>query len=122
MKGGARVLRKALFSPRGRPGSCLAAEELQPVDPLTPGGTVRMWIDTFVEILGNKAGGRLFCYMNITRVSEDKAVAFSMMLQKKFLWFLYFKKKKKSKLPLDECGQIFNLAVTLNRRIQFKMM
>lgn len=51
---------------------------------------------------------------------EGKAVAFSMMLQKKFIWFLYL--KKKSKLPLDVWGQIFNLAVTLTRNIQFKIM
>lgn len=55
-----------------------------------------------------------------TGVSEDKTIAFSMMLKKKFLWFLYG--KKKSKLPLDIWGQIFNLAVTLNRNIKFKMM
>lgn len=35
-----------------------------------------------------------FCYVNI-RV-RGKAVAFSLMLQKKFLWFLYFKEKKQA--------------------------
>lgn len=60
-------------------------------------------------------------FVTQTYKSEHKAVAFSTMLQKKFLWFLYFKKKK-SKLLLDMWGQIFNLAVTLNRNIQFKMM
>lgn len=96
MKGGAPCFKESTLQPPGKAWELFGSEELQPVDPLTPGGTVRMWIDTSVEILGNKAGGRLFCYMNITRVSEDKAVAFSMMLQKKFLWFLYLKKKKAS--------------------------
>lgn len=30
-----------------------------------PQNTVHMWINILVEILGNKAGGRLFCYMNM---------------------------------------------------------
>lgn len=77
-----------------------------------------MWVSISVAISQNKAGGRCLLHEH-TRVSGGKAVAFSMMLQKKFLWFLYF---KKSKLPLDVWGQLFNLAVTLIRDIQFKIM
>lgn len=45
-----------------------------------------------VAVLRNKADGRLPSGEH-TRVSEGKAVAFSMRLQKIFLWFLYFLKK-----------------------------
>lgn len=39
------------------------------------------------------------------------------------LYFIFNKRKKeKRKLPLGTWGQIFNLAVTLNRNIKFKMM
>lgn len=50
-----------------------------------------MWIHISVEIFRNRASGRL---VTQTYKSEHKAVAFSTMLQNKFLWFLYFKKKQ----------------------------
>jgi len=67
-------------------------------------GTVHTGIHVSVEILGNKAGGRLFL-LRTYKSEWGKAIAFPIMLQKKSLWFLYF--KKKSKLPLDMWGANF---------------
>lgn len=72
----------------------------------------------FCGDLGREASGRLQSHVNIQRV-RIKLLAFSVMLEKKVPLIFIF---KKSKLPIDMWGQIFNLAVTLNRNTQFEMM
>lgn len=57
-------LKKALLAPGEGSGAVWPWENSFPPDQ-RPQGPVHTGIHVSVEILGNKAGGRLFCYMNI---------------------------------------------------------
>lgn len=70
--------------------------------------------DASVETWGSNSGGRLLLHER----TEGGAVASSMVQQK--IPFAFYILRKNSKLPLGLWGQIFNVAVTLNRNIQFK--
>lgn len=114
--GGVRVWRKHSLARRF--GSYLAVGELQPVGQLSQ-GTIHVWIDISVESPWNPANGRLFCYMNIQEWVRVKLLLSLWCYRNNSFGFYIL---KKSKLPLDMWGQIFNLEVTLIRDIQFKTL
>lgn len=110
---------RALFSPWRTSGSCLAVGEPQPVDQLF-WGTVYMWINISVEILGNRAGGRLFCYMDIQKWVSIKLLL-SLWCYKRNSFGFYIKKKKQAAFRLYG-DKFLILKLILNRNIQFKVM
>lgn len=65
MRGGAHVFKEHTLSPRGKAWELLGSGNTPACGVQLTWGMVHVWTDNSVQILGSKAGGRLFCYMNI---------------------------------------------------------
>lgn len=65
MRGGARVFKEHTLSPQGKAWELFGSGNTPACGVQLTWGMVHVWTDNSVQILGSKAGGRLFCYMNI---------------------------------------------------------
>lgn len=65
MRGGARVSKERTLQPPGKAWELFGSGKTPACGVQLTWGMVHMWTDSSVQILGSKAGGRLFCYTNI---------------------------------------------------------